>query len=403
MSFATIGRVPDRRNHAPIEDVPAPSSDEPALEIGDFGDAGDKPPLRGPQVQTYAGTAALLQPAIYRDPTAQIDLVQAGIMAPDDSAGSQPQASWTFFLRQIAKPFFFKELSRAPLKRQPLPRPPRPTEAPPKAPGDVPQQPPASPSTPPPRPPLPPVMPPGHIEGDPTAPREGEEGSPSTPNEVEDARAKPLIDPNEKIDLRNFEILLRAELNALLRREDKRGTFWTVRGTNIYINECLEEFRRNYRKLLPGEFTHGGGGNQDGKLDGEYKKETTQKTPFGDKRPDGTIYYKEGGIWYEIYLQTVTTHKGGTFRSREVKAIEALAKITAPELVKGLRKMKPGDSDEDYRREGNRKCKEILDDMVKLRRSEEARQKAEQEKAEAEKKTNDKPEDDKKFPEAENQ
>lgn len=398
----SVGRAPSRPvpERAPASAPERAQEDE--AEPGDFGAAGDPAPVQPQVLQTFPATAALLQPAIYRDPAAQIDVVQAGILAPADSIGSQPQASWSYVLRQAAKPFL-KEILRAPLKRPVMPPPPRPIEVPPKAPMESPQPSPHPPSPPPPRPPLPPVLPPAHIEGDPATPHEGEEGTPSTPNEAEGAPPNPLIDPNQEIHLRNFEVFLRAEINALLRQGDKRGTFWTVRGTNIYINECLEEFRRNYRKLLPGEFTHGGGGNQDGKLDGEYKKETTKKTPFGDRRPDGTIYYKEGGIWFEIYLQTVTTHKSGTFRSREINAIEALAKITAPELVKGLRKMKPGDSDEDYRREGNRKCKEILDDMVKLRRAEEARQKAEREKAEAKKKTDDKPEDDKQLPDAEDQ
>lgn len=358
MSITTAGGAAARLIHDWSTARSEPEGDIDISFAKDFGDAGDSPPIHIPAPPTYPGTMALLRPAALRDSNATINLQEVGLFAKASeltSAGPLASSGLGRFLRLLPRPVPTPPWS-APFKPDHLPSP---------GPLFPPMR--IRPPPPPPEPklPLPPI--PGHTRPDPESQPERREPEPATSpddDSHQDQNSPWTSAPEE--ETKTLASWFGKALASVLQRIDKRGTPATVRGTNIAIQECVKVVAEEFPELLPG-LQHKGGGNQMGKFDGEYRKELPVETPTGWRRPDATFGHQEDGISIDVYMNTYTPRKDGTPTKREQEALDALAEEVEPEFVKGLRKLKPGDDEDNYRDTARDVCRKAFGEVRKKR------------------------------------
>jgi hypothetical protein len=178
----------------------------------------------------------------------------------------------------------------------------------------------------------------------------------------DDGPSEPALAPPSGEEAEAFAKRFGEALAIVMQREDKRGTPSTVRGTNIAIQECMKIAEGEYREL---SVEHIAGGNKNGDFDGEYKKERNEETPSGLRRPDFTVRHKKQDVEIDAYFNTYSALKDGSPTKLEQAAIDALAEKVGPELVQGLRKLKPEDDESEYRKLARDVCRKLFDGVRK--------------------------------------
>ncbi len=131
------------------------------------------------------------------------------------------------------------------------------------------------------------------------------------------------------------------------RYDDKRGTKWTVKGTNIAIQEIRDAIDDSD---IPEDIVHTGGGSIEGEEEVHQKEETIWHDDGTFNRPD-TSHRAEGIKDDKASIQFNTTSRkaDGSLTKRERAALARLKGKLGDDVMGDLPKMLEGQSEEEYR------------------------------------------------------